>query len=153
MKDPMQRFTIAATGDFGHQRTHDKMRQWVEKNGGKWSKDVTEHVTHLVCSKEHFKKKTLMGLSIPPSHLIVAKPDPLTRIVRQAMRMKYLHVVSFDWLEDSLMKQRPLKVGTYLMDRRVEQRAKQKAAKKENIKKGSTLPHLHPPDIRCLTCL
>ena len=152
MKDPMQRFTIAVTGDFGHKRTHDKMRQWVQKNGGTWSKDINNNVTHLICSKEQFKRKTPMGSSMLRTHVIVTKPKSYTEIVRHAMRKKYLHIVSFDWLEDSLMKQRPLKEHPYLMDRRMETRAKQKAAKKENIKKGSTSAYHVARFRRSLTC-
>ena len=59
----MQRFTIAVTGDFGPKRTHEKMRQWVEKNGGTFAKDVSKNVTHLVCSKDHYKRNTPMGIS------------------------------------------------------------------------------------------
>ena len=61
MKFPMNRFTIAVTGDFGKERSHEKMKQWTEKNGGKFVRGISPIVTHLVCSKEDFKTKTPFG--------------------------------------------------------------------------------------------
>ena len=60
----MQRCTVAVTGDFGSARSHEKMKQWVEKNGGTFSKEITKSVTHLVCSKEEWKRKGPMGISV-----------------------------------------------------------------------------------------
>jgi len=62
MKFPMQRLTIAVTGDFGPKRSHEKMEHWVKKNGGTFSKDINKTVTHLVCSKEEYKKNSAMGI-------------------------------------------------------------------------------------------
>lgn len=53
------------------------------------------------------------------------------------MAMKYLHIISFDWLEDSLMKKRPLRAGEYLMERLMKARYDKKKQKRENIKEGS----------------
>lgn len=64
MKNPFKRFTIAVTGDFGAARTHEKMKQWVETNGGTWATKIDSAVTHLICSKEHFTKSVAMGESI-----------------------------------------------------------------------------------------
>lgn len=62
MKHPLQRLTIAVTGDFGSKRSHDKIKHWVEVNGGTFSKDITRSVTHLVCSKEDYKKNVPTGI-------------------------------------------------------------------------------------------
>ena len=61
MKDAMKRFTIAVTGDFGEHRGFEKMRQWIQVNGATFSYDVSPIVTHLICSKEHFRKNVTMG--------------------------------------------------------------------------------------------
>lgn len=63
MKDPLQRFTIAVTGDFGPQRGHEKIRQWVEANGGTFAFHLGPEVTHLICSRKHFKRGVAMGMS------------------------------------------------------------------------------------------
>ena len=63
MKHPLNRFTIAVTGDFGESRGHDKMKQWITRNGGKFTMDINSKVTHLICSKEHYRKAVLMGMT------------------------------------------------------------------------------------------
>ena len=60
----MQGCTVAVTGDFGLARSHEKMKQWVDRNGGTFSKDITKSVTHLVCSKEEWKRNAPMGISV-----------------------------------------------------------------------------------------
>ena len=62
MKYPLKQFTIAVTGDFGESRGHDKMKQWITRNGGKFTVDISPKVTHLICSKEHYKKAVTMGM-------------------------------------------------------------------------------------------
>lgn len=62
-KQPLKRFTIAISGNFGEQRSVEKMRQWVHANGGTVASDISAEVTHLVCSKEHFKKDVAMGMT------------------------------------------------------------------------------------------
>lgn len=62
-------------------------------------------------------------------------------LVKQAHFLKTVHIVSFDWLEDSLMRGRPRNERDYLMGPRVKAeaatKAKKKRVRKENIKKGS----------------
>lgn len=110
MKDSLEGFTIAVTGDFGPQRSHEKMQQWVEANGGTFAFNITPEVTHLICSREHFKKKV--------------------DIVREACKIPGLFIVSFDWLEDSLMNMYPQNEAGYLLHRRIQAAAKAKKAKK-----------------------
>ena len=62
MKYPLKKFTIAVSGDFGESRGHDKMKQWITRNGGKFTVDISPKVTHLICSKEHYKKAVTMGM-------------------------------------------------------------------------------------------
>jgi len=61
MKFALKHFVIAVTGDFGAARSHDKIKQWVQHNGGNFATEMTARVTHLVCSKDHFKKKVAIG--------------------------------------------------------------------------------------------
>lgn len=63
MKYPLQHLTIAVTGDFGKARPHDRMKQWTEHNGGKFVREISRKVTHLVCSKEDYKKESALGIS------------------------------------------------------------------------------------------
>lgn len=60
-KQPLKRFTIAVTGYFGEQRSLEQARKWIQVNGGTFASEVSSEVTHLVCSKEHFKKNVAMG--------------------------------------------------------------------------------------------
>ncbi len=142
MKHPLKRFTIAVTGNFGETRTHDKMKQWIEANGGTFAPKISVEVTHLVCSKEHFKKSVTIGMVVTGSQEIHAHDCALA--VQQARKLKDLKIVSFDWLEDSLMKGSPKQEGPYLMNRQVKVAAKvkaeKKAVRKENIQKGCELP-------------
>ena len=62
MKGPLRGFTIAVTGDFGEQRGHDKIRQWIHVNGGSFAHGIRNEVTHLVCSTKHFKTNIKMGI-------------------------------------------------------------------------------------------
>lgn len=52
---------LTSTGDFGDKT--DKIKQWVEANGGIYSKDITPNVTHLVCSDKAWKKGVDIGRS------------------------------------------------------------------------------------------
>ena len=61
MKFPLRRCIIAATGDFGQARTHDKLKQWTEHNGGKFVREISGLTTHLICSKEHYKGRAPLG--------------------------------------------------------------------------------------------
>ncbi|MCJ1472638.1 hypothetical protein MMC13_001287 [Lambiella insularis] len=101
---------IAVTGDFGSNKSHDKIKKWIETQSGRFVTKISADVTHLVPSKEHFKRQVAM--------------------VQEARKLKKCHIVSFDWLEDSLMIKRPKRVGEYLMKAQVKAKAKAKAKKK-----------------------
>ena len=64
MKAPFSLCTIAITGDFGKQRGINKMKDWIQVNGGTFVTEITPKVTHLICSKEHFKKDVTLGTNI-----------------------------------------------------------------------------------------
>ena len=46
------------------QNEAENLKRWVEANGGKHSKEVTEDVTHLITTKEAVKKGNPQGRSI-----------------------------------------------------------------------------------------
>lgn len=61
-KDIFKFDVIAVTGDFGPNRTTDKMKSWIQHHAGRFSNEISSNVTHLICSKEHFKKEVAMGM-------------------------------------------------------------------------------------------
>jgi hypothetical protein len=100
-------FTIAIIGTFKAEPTN--IRKWVEANGGKWSARVQKGVTHLIVSKEAWKKAL--------------------RPVIQASEMK-VWIVSFDWLEDSLQGKRKLPEKKYTWEYLKQERKKRRQLKK-----------------------
>lgn len=61
MKDPLRKDFIAVSGDFGEERSHEKIKRWIEVNGGKYETSITDRTTHLICSKKHWKRRAKMG--------------------------------------------------------------------------------------------
>jgi hypothetical protein len=61
MKDPLKNAVIAITGDFGASRKLENMKRWIESSGGKYSAKVEDGVTHLICSKDHWKSHSAAG--------------------------------------------------------------------------------------------
>ncbi|KAL9633021.1 MAG: hypothetical protein Q9164_004947 [Protoblastenia rupestris] len=118
----LKRFTIAVTGDFGEQRTLEKIRQWICYHGGTFTWEISRKVTHLVCSKENYRKAVAT--------------------VKQAIELKTVKIVSFDWLEDSLLSKPPRvrNEREYLMTSIIrttaETKERKKLVRKQNITKG-----------------
>ncbi|CAD6575326.1 MAG: hypothetical protein ASARMPREDX12_001535 [Alectoria sarmentosa] len=119
-RQPLKGFIIAITGDFGERRSFEQMRHWTQVNGGTFAHDISSEVTHLVCSKERFKKNVIM--------------------VQKARRLRTVKIVSYDWFEDSLLKRYPQKEFDYLMAPLIkcaaETKTKKKAVRQENIRRG-----------------
>ncbi|KAI4095020.1 MAG: hypothetical protein LQ344_001867 [Seirophora lacunosa] len=135
---PLAGLTIAVTGDFGPRRSHDTLRRWVEKNGGQWATKVSNEVTHLISTKEDYRSKAPMGNHQPSVTTISALT---VHSVKMALKLKLLNIMTFDWLEDSLMKRfRLAPRGDYLVAHAIKDAKKVKKArkqtKKETIKKG-----------------
>ena len=63
-KPIFQNFTIAVTGDFGANRSPEQMRSWIQNQGGTFAYEISPKVTHLICSKDHFKKSLKPGMII-----------------------------------------------------------------------------------------
>ena len=147
MKQRFKRFTIAITGDFGANRGHDKMKQWITRHGGRLASEISSSVTHLVCSKEHYKKGVKMGMETLAqlrSSRQVYTGDTRTLMipVEQARALKTIKIVSFDWLEDSLMPKTGASKSEedYLMGPRIKKesatKTKKNVVRKANIREG-----------------
>ncbi|KAF2102650.1 hypothetical protein NA57DRAFT_71639 [Rhizodiscina lignyota] len=111
----LKNYIIAATGDFGQARSHDNLRRWVEANGGKWASTVTKLVTHLIVSKDHWKRQVAA--------------------VRAALRIKQCKIVCYDWLEDSLQNKGRKREGPYLWKNKEKESAKLRAARQESVRR------------------
>jgi twin BRCT domain len=57
-----RRINLATTMDFGDK--NDKIRTWTINNGGTYSKELNDGVTHLVCSKQAWKEYPAIGKPI-----------------------------------------------------------------------------------------
>ncbi|KAI4124023.1 MAG: hypothetical protein LQ338_005012 [Usnochroma carphineum] len=150
VKFPLTGLTIAATGDFGPCRSHDTLKRWVERNGGQWVTKMSEQVTHLICTKEDYRSKAPMGDWNPPKRVLTVIYILTSLSVKQALRLKLFTIVTYDWLEDSLMRRfRLAPRGDYLVARAIKDAKKVKKAKKqtkkETIKKGGT--DFHDPKL------
>jgi len=86
-----------------------QIKKWVDNNGGKWSPRVEQRVTHLITSKPAYKAVT----------------DP----VMKAAELN-IHIVSYDWLEDSLQGKRKLPEKRYTHEAMKKQGKMRKELKK-----------------------
>ncbi|KAI9038782.1 BRCT domain protein [Aspergillus affinis] len=117
MKDPFKKVHLCSFGHFGG--NGEKIPQWVKANGGEYSKNVSQGVTHLITTIEAFKKNI--------------------EAVRKAKRFK-VKIVSYDWLEDSLLSKSraPKREGPYLLETILKNEKKANAEAK--AKKASKRP-------------
>ncbi|KAL5119811.1 hypothetical protein ACEQ8H_002172 [Pleosporales sp. CAS-2024a] len=98
---------IAITGTLPAEPS--QIRKWVEANGGRWSARVDAHVTHLIASRPAWKSVT----------------DPVMKAAELNM-----HIVSYDWLEDSLQSRRRLAEKKYTWESIKETKQRRKEVKK-----------------------
>ncbi|KAL2155869.1 hypothetical protein VTH82DRAFT_611 [Thermothelomyces myriococcoides] len=88
--------TIAAAGDLGGsaQWTDTNIARWVSLREGRFVREMSDEVTHVVCSSEEFRKgKGLIKMALKSP--------------------KTCQIVSLDWLEDSMFKGRRLDEEPY----------------------------------------
>ena len=131
MKQILKNYVVTATGDLGEARNHANLRKWVEANGGKWASSVTKDCTHLICSKDHWKRQVAAGQSKGASNLSPAY-DANRLAVRAARKNKQVKIVTYDWLEDSLQKQSRKHEGPSLWKNKEKEFTKLKAARLES---------------------
>ena len=126
---------VCLSGDFGPKA--EKVRQWVEANGGRLSKHVDTDVTHLITTKDAFRKPTGEGIVNALSKTCrITFNITKTLTVREARRIKGIKIVSIDWLEDSLLSKsrRPKREGPYLWSHVVKDGKRKKAEKRHEGK-------------------
>ncbi|KAJ9266924.1 hypothetical protein DTO195F2_859 [Paecilomyces variotii] len=116
MGKSFQKVNACCAGNFGE--NSEKIPQWLRANGGTYSKDMNSDITHLITTESAFKRNV----------------EP----VQAAKRMKHVKIVSYDWLEDSLMSKtrRPKREGPYLWEKLLGRKTKKKATKAD--KKGKS---------------
>ena len=109
MSKTFKNVVLCHTNDFPDDQ-NNKIKGWVEGNGGKFSKDVTTEVTHLVTSMRAWKRYHPLGMECYGTN-----SRKLTSQVQLARRLRTVHIVNYDWLEDSLTRARktPLFEGPY----------------------------------------
>lgn len=89
---------LCHTNDFGHK--NDKIAKWLDYRGGSCTRSITSHTTHLVCSEAAWKAKHPLGALSYHTRLCA---DADKRSVKAALENAEIQIVTFDWLEDSLM--------------------------------------------------
>ncbi|KAI0180922.1 hypothetical protein GGR52DRAFT_11311 [Hypoxylon sp. FL1284] len=80
----LQGFKVAITESFGPDWTARDVSRWVTLHGGAFSNAVDEGVTHLLATHEQLRQR---------------HPE-----VKKALEFKDTHIVTQDWLEDTLHK-------------------------------------------------
>ena len=99
--------TIAVAGTLDYDNT--QIKKWVEANGGRYSPSVSKHITHLIASKAAWKDASDQ--------------------VQQAVKHQ-AWVLTYDWLEDSLLKKRKLAETKYSWEAKEQERRRNKEVKK-----------------------
>ncbi|KAI4952597.1 hypothetical protein J4E91_003069 [Alternaria rosae] len=103
----LDKLTIAVVGTHPHDAKQIKV--WIERNGGKFSAKINKSVTHLIASKEAYKKPA--------------------DAVQQATDLN-IHVVSYDWFDDSLQARKKLGIRKYTWEVLMKERRKKKELKR-----------------------
>jgi len=103
----LDKLTIAVVGTHPHDTK--QIKAWIERNGGKYSAKINKSVTHLIASKEAYKKPA--------------------DAVQQATDLN-IHVVSYDWFDDSLQAKKKLGTRKYTWEVLMKERRKKKELKR-----------------------
>ncbi|KAI4866874.1 hypothetical protein F4820DRAFT_468481 [Hypoxylon rubiginosum] len=117
----LQGYEIAIADNLGPGWTAADVSRWVNYHGGVFNHTMGEGVTHLLATPEQFKQK------LPA--------------VKTALAFKATHIVTKDWLEDTLEKRRRQKEREYsLREVLREENAKKKLDEKarKGIEQGET---------------
>ena len=67
-KDTFKHKIIALTGDFGADKPYDKIKAWIKHAGGVYAPEISNCVTHLICSKRDFKANNKIGKRCTPRY-------------------------------------------------------------------------------------
>ncbi|KAJ9638812.1 hypothetical protein H2199_006672 [Coniosporium tulheliwenetii] len=117
MKNPLAKDIIALTGDFGKTSTHEAIKRWIQHHGGMFTTEIDQDTTHLICTKEHWKRKVVAA--------------------KQAVRQKGIKIVTYDWLEDCLHQKTHKWETSYLLETVVKDTRKKKHERKEKERKAA----------------
>ncbi|KAJ5382419.1 hypothetical protein N7517_000330 [Penicillium concentricum] len=120
MGKPFQRIHAAIVGKF-EDGVGEKIPQWIRANGGQFSRDVNSRVTHLIATKEAFKNNAAS--------------------VATAKKTSTVKIVSYDWLEDSLLSatRRPKPEEPYLLKNLMKPEKKEVSRKKATPKSSKVV--------------
>jgi hypothetical protein len=124
----LKNLVITAIGDLGPGNGNEHLKRWVEANGGRWEPRVTKGITHVICSKDAWKKNIDAGISSLKSSLAMRNANTAT--VRQAKKLSGVFIVDFDWLNDSLQRKRKLAETKYTWEVLRKRRRTQKEMKR-----------------------
>ncbi|OAG09371.1 uncharacterized protein CC84DRAFT_1255437 [Paraphaeosphaeria sporulosa] len=104
---------IASVGDIkdhsGKHISNEQLKKWVVNNKGRWAPEVVQGTTHLISSKDAYKKDA--------------------KAVQKAKALR-IFVVNYDWLEDSLQKGRKVAERKYIWGQVRAERKQQKLLKR-----------------------
>jgi hypothetical protein len=103
----LNNLTISVAGTLDYDTT--QIKKWIEANGGRYSPSVTKQTTHLLASKSAWKNAS----------------DEVQSAVKSGA-----WVLTYDWLEDSLMKKRKLAETKYTWEDREQERGRGKEMKR-----------------------
>ncbi|KAH9866255.1 hypothetical protein J1614_008821 [Plenodomus biglobosus] len=103
----LSKLVVATAGTLPHDTS--RIKKWIEANGGTYTTTPNKHTTHLVASKDAYKK-----------------PHPA---VQRASELG-IWIVSFDWLDDSLQAGRKLSAKKYTWDALRKEKRKRKQVKR-----------------------
>ena len=117
-KPIFKNLVIAIAGDLGGQWTETNICRWVSLRSGRFSLDMDESVTHLVCSAVEFNTRS-------------KHPWVTAALKSKGGKVK---VVTKDWLEDSIMKgkrlgEKEFELGEVLRKEREEERRKMRVVR------------------------
>ncbi|KAH6624492.1 hypothetical protein B0J18DRAFT_478954 [Chaetomium sp. MPI-SDFR-AT-0129] len=107
---------IDPNGDGSTQWTDINIDRWVTLRDGRFTRAMTDDVTHVVCTAEEFERRGL--------------------VVKEALkRPKTCQIVTLDWLEDSMHKRKRLDEEPYSHLRAL-RRARERERKRLMVVKG-----------------
>jgi hypothetical protein len=111
---------VSITGELEGQWTEANISRWLTQRRGRLVQAMDETVTHLVCTEDEFRKKGPKGKSrfLDPRYLPWLLNDNLSSssdLVRRAIKLgrKACHIITKDWLEDSITRKRKLPERDY----------------------------------------
>ncbi|KAJ9152179.1 hypothetical protein NKR19_g4666 [Coniochaeta hoffmannii] len=97
-KQIFQDVRLVTACSLGGQWTEANIARWLGRRGGVYTQEVSDQTTHLICTVEEYKAKSLK--------------------VKQAAKLgvKQCKIVTLDWLEDSLFRDKKLPVKDYSLN-------------------------------------